>query len=122
MLSVVCNKGHVHDFKIFEESQLSIPDEVQKRVDLGYQGIQKLHNNVAIPHKKPKGGSLSAEQKKENRQLAKARIPIEHVNRRCKIFRIAKENFRGKHKNFCKTWNLIAGLVNFRYSDSASFI
>ena len=119
---MVCDKGSVHDFKIFTASSLTIPDEVQKRVDSGYQGIQKFHTNVAIPHKKPKGGTLSAEQKKENRQLAKARIPIEHVNRRCKIFRIVKETFRGKHKNLGKTWNLIAGLVNFRYSDSASFI
>ena len=65
------------------------------------------------------GGQLSDEQKQHNRELAKKRIAIEHVNRRCKIFRIVKDKYRGKHKNYGKTWNLIAALVNFRYSDCA---
>jgi len=36
-------------------------------------------------------------------------LAIEHVNRRCKIFRIVKETYRGKHKNVHKTWTVIAG-------------
>ena len=47
--------------------------------------------------------------------LSKQRILVENVIRRCKIFRITKEIYRGKHKNYGRTWNLIAGLVNFRY-------
>ncbi|HEO65306.1 MAG TPA: IS5/IS1182 family transposase, partial [Spirochaetes bacterium] len=42
---------------------------------------------------------------------------IEHINRRCKIFRIVKETYRGKHKNYRKTWNVVAALVNLRYVD-----
>jgi len=59
---------------------------------------------------------LTSEEKQYNRELAQKRIVIEHVNRRCKIFRIAKETYRGKHKKYGKTWNLIAGLVNLRYA------
>jgi len=100
---------------VFKQSHLAIAPHIQQRLDSGYQGIQKLYENARIPYKKPKGGELTPEQKQYNRQLAKERIYIEHINRRCKIFRIVKETYRGKHKNFGKTWNLVAGLVNLRY-------
>ena len=45
-------------------------------------------------------------------------IVVENIIRRCKIFRIAKDVYRGKHKNHGKVWNLIAGLVNLRYGES----
>ena len=35
--------------------------------------------------------------------------------RRCKIFRIVKDVYRGKHKNYSLTWNLVAALVNLRH-------
>lgn len=117
ILCVVCAKGSVHDFTIFKNSKLPINNDIEVCVDLGYQGIKNIVKQVSIPHKKPKGGSLSSTQKTENTKISKKRIPIEHTNRRCKIFRIVKETFRGKHKNMSKTWNLIAGLVNFRYAD-----
>ena len=44
------------------------------------------------------------------------RINAEHVNRRCKIFRIVKDKYRDKHKNYSKVWNVIAALVNLRYA------
>ncbi|MDD2661053.1 MAG: hypothetical protein PHY54_15465 [Methylococcales bacterium] len=43
------------------------------------------------------------------------RVFIEHINRRCKIFRIVKDVYRGKHKHYSLTWNLVAALVNLRY-------
>lgn len=78
--------------------------------------MDKLFSNALIPIKKKKGQSLTKEERKYNRNLAKQRILIEHVNRRCKIFRIVKETYRGKHKNYGKTWKIIAGLVNLRYA------
>ena len=116
ILCVVCRKGSVHDFKIFKDSKLNIGKHVKVCVDLGYQGINKILENISIPDKKPKGGELSKEQKQKNKEKSRNRMPVEHINRKCKIFRIVKETFRGKHKNMGKTWNLIAGLVNFRYA------
>lgn len=84
--------------------------------DLGYMGMEKLHANCWLPHKKPKGGKLTKLQKKENRALSSLRARIENVNRRCKIFRATKETYRGKHKNYGKVWNAVAGLVNLRYA------
>jgi len=83
--------------------------------DSGYQGIKACHKKSQIPIKKKKGRLLTAEEKAHNKSLAKKRILIENVNRRCKIFRIVKDIYRGKHKNYSLTWNLVAALVNTRY-------
>lgn len=85
-------------------------------MDLGYQGAQKLYRNVELPIKKKKGQSLTKKEKAYNHKLSKKRIKVEHVNRRCKIFRVVKEVYRGKHKNYGKTWNVISGLINLRYA------
>lgn len=89
---------------------------------MGYQGIDKIIKNVSIPDKKPKNGTLTQEQKNKNTEKSRKRIFIEHVNRFCKIFRIVKEIYRGKHRNMGKTWNVIAGLVNLRYGRNCEFI
>jgi hypothetical protein len=115
ILSVICGKGRAHDFTLFKQSNLRILNEILKYVDLGYQGIQKLVANSKLPFKTSKNKPLTPEQKQYNRLLAKLRIKIEHVNRRCKIFRIVKETYRGKHKHYRKTWAVVAALVNLRY-------
>ena len=81
----------------------------------GYQGLHKHHQNSTLPVKKKKGQALSVEDKADNKALSKQRVFIEHVNRRCKIFRIVKDVYRGKHKNYSLTWNLVAALVNLLY-------
>jgi len=103
---------------MFKDSRIAIHPDTTILADLGYQGIDKFHSNSLIPVKRKKKLHLTPIDKKYNRQLASLRCSIEHVNRRCKIFRVVKELYRGKHKNFSKTWNLIAGLVNYRYNIS----
>ncbi|WP_232463647.1 transposase family protein [Methylovulum psychrotolerans] len=76
-----------------------------------------IHQNSVLPIKKQKGKPLSAEDKAHNKALSKQRVFIEHVNRRCKIFRIVKDVYRGKHKNYSLTWSLVAALVNLRYGN-----
>ena len=116
ILKVYCDKGRVHDFKMFKDSKVQIHPAKLLLADLGYQGIRKIHPNSQIPIKRKKKQQLEPTDKKYNRQRASVRCPIEHVNRRGKIFRIVKEVYRGKHKHYSKTWNLIAGLVNWRYN------
>jgi hypothetical protein len=116
ILSVCCRKGKVHDFRILKEDRPAIHSETKKLGDLGYIGIDKLYKNTQTPVKKSKKKPLTEDDKSYNRKLAKVRIGVEHVNRRCKIFKIVKDKYRGKHKNYSKVWNVIAALVNLRYA------
>ena len=112
ILSVVVGKGRPHDFSTFKDSRLLLHPNALLLEDSGYQGLHKHHQNSTLPVKKKKGQPLSAEDKADNKALSKQRVFIEHVNRRCKIFRIVKDVNRGKHKHYSLTWNLVAALVN----------
>ena len=113
ILSVVVGKGQQHDFSVFKDSRLLLHPNALLLEDSGYQGLHKHHQNSTLPVKKKKGQPLSAEEKADIKALS--RVFIEHVNRRCKIFRIVKDIYRGKHKHYSLTWNLVAALVNLRY-------
>ena len=119
ILSVLCCKGAKHDIRLLKESNLRIRDDITKYLDLGYIGIHETYANTITPHKKSKKKELTDEQRKFNRNLSRERIYVEHVNCRCKIFRITKDTYRGKHKGYGKNWNIVAGLVNLRYSECA---
>ena len=119
IVSVICRKGSVHDFRILKESRIAISPETEKLADSGYQGIAKLYANSSTPIKKCRSAPLTQEAKQFNRQLATQRVGIENVVRRCKIFRITKDIYRGKHCNYGKTWNVIATIVNLRYCSTS---
>jgi hypothetical protein len=114
--AVIClffGKGSQHDFKLFQASGIHFHSKTISLQDKGYQGIQKLHVQSRIPVKKPKGGALSQDQKVANRELARERIGIEHVNRRLKIFRILSERYRNRRRRYGLRCNLIAALYNY---------
>jgi hypothetical protein len=115
ILSVITEKGRIHDFQILKKSRLPLHEDIIKIGDAGYQGMHNIYPNSLTPVKKKRNLPLTKEEKQYNRNLSKQRIIIEHINRRCKIFRIVKETYRNKHKNTGKIWNIIAGLVNLRY-------
>jgi hypothetical protein len=113
---VIClffGKGSQHDFKLFQASGVHLHPETESLQDKGYQDIQKLHANSRLPIKKPKGGSLTKDQKASNRQLARERICIEHINRRFKIFKILSERYRNRRRRYGLRCNLIAALYNY---------
>lgn len=116
ILSVVCGKGRIHDFTLFKQCGVHLAEALEKYADAGYQGLDKLVANAFTPIKKPKDRDLTREERAYNRALAKLRIRIEHVNRRCKIFRVVKEVYRGKHRHLQKTWTVVSALVNYRYA------
>ena len=121
---IICtavSTGKVHDFKIWKESQIGIGKKIELLADKGYQGIKKIHENSRIPFKKTKGKSLSKDQKKFNRQLAKERIVVEHVHRRLKIFRILSSRYRNRIKRFGLRLNLIAGIYNYELHLSSKY-
>jgi len=99
ILSVVVGKGQQHDFSDFKDSRLLLHPDALLLADSGYQGLHKHHKNTTLPVKNKKGQLLSAEDKTDSKVLSKQRVFIEHVNRRCKIFRIVKDVFRSNHKH-----------------------
>lgn len=82
------------------------------KVDTGYQGIQKLHDNTDIPIKKVKKKPLSKEDKKGNHKISSERVLIENIIREVKIFRIIAEKYRNRRKRFAIRVNLIAAFYN----------
>lgn len=120
---IICTffgKGRRHDFKLYRASRVCFACQTESLQDRGYQGIQKLHRNTQLPHKKPRCGQLTASQKAENRTLARRRVRIEQVNRCLKIFRILAERYRNRCRRFGLRCNLIAALYNYEQAQSAT--
>jgi hypothetical protein len=108
------DKGQIHDFELFKKSELDLSDQLEINVDSGFQGIQNLYSKVQMPQKASKLKPLNQNQKKQNTKKASKRVPIEHINRKCKIFKICGYRYRGKHKNYEQTWKLIISIVNLK--------
>ncbi|MDZ4878051.1 MAG: IS5 family transposase ISNpu11 [Chroococcidiopsis cubana SAG 39.79] len=120
---VICTffgKGRQHDFKLFKASGIHFHPLTESLQDKGYQGLQKLHIHSRLPKKKPRGGYLTVEDKAYNRQLARERVGIEHVNRRLKVFRILSGRYRNRRKRFGLRCNLIATLYNFEQAQAVT--
>ncbi len=113
IISTAYGKGTEHDFSLFKSSSVQLKPETMCLADKGYQGIAKIHPTSRTPKKKPRGASLSVEDKHWNRHLAKLRVVGEHVNRTLKIFKILSERYRNRRKRFGLRLNLIAGLYNY---------
>jgi hypothetical protein len=113
---VVCTahgRGPTHDFALYKQSKVEPHEGLELLADSGYQGLSKLHAKSRTPHKKPRGGELTGEQKRSNRELASRRVVVEHIIRSLKIFRILAERYRNRRQRFSLRFNLIAGLYNY---------
>jgi len=113
VICVVNDSGRRHDFKLFIHSKVRFHPDTESLEDSGYQGIAKFHANSRIPRKKPRKGKLTKEDKQFNRDLARRRVAVEHVNRRLKIFRIFSQRYRNRRKRFALRCHLIAGIYNY---------
>lgn len=91
---------------------LQIDESIKVLADLGFLGITKIHKNSQIPHKSSKKKPLTKQQKRENKELASQRIPIEHTNCMMKIFNILKYPYRNKQKKFGLRVHLLAAIYN----------
>ena len=86
------------------------------RLDSGVQGFAKHYGcaKVFLPAKKPKGGSLTKNQKFRNTQQARKRVVIEHSLGGLKRYRILSDRLRMHHlEQFDGIVEVCAGLWNF---------
>lgn len=112
--------GRCHDFALFKASGIHFHPQTQGLHDSGYQGIHQYHNNSYTPKKKPKKRELSVLEKDYNRFLAKARVGIEHINRRLKIFKIFGDTYRNRRRRYGLRCNLLAAIYNYELSLAVS--
>jgi len=106
-------RGPMHDFALYQRSKVEPHESLEVLADSGYQGLAKLHAKSKTPRKKPRKAELTDEQKQSNRDRDDARVVVEHVIRRLKVFRILAERYRNRRLRFSLRFNLIAGLYNY---------
>lgn len=107
--------GSVHDKTLIEEELFSFSKKVLLWMDLGFYGIKMEKAHIIMPHKTPKNGELTTEQKEFNKWVSKIRVRIEHAIASVKDYRIVKDTFRGRLYNKEDAVMLIAcGLHNFK--------
>ena len=99
--------GRKHDKKIYDQTRVISPPNTQKIGDTAYLGT-----TLNIPHKKPKGGKLTPEQKQQNRELSSKRVVVEHAICKMKRFQILAQRFRNPRKSHALIVKNIAGLAN----------
>lgn len=113
ILSVAFGKGAEHDFSVFKRIFRWADPDVCVLGDSGFQGIYGIHKNSWIPHKKPRKGKLTKQQKAENKLLSSYRICVEHIVRYTKRFKILSARYRNKRKRRGLRVSLISGICNF---------
>jgi hypothetical protein len=101
-------RGPKSDKKLHEGSQVAKQFPNAKQMgDLAYQGLE----GGQVPHKKPRGGELTPEQKEENRAFSSVRVRVEHSIRRVKAFRIVRDEYRLATGLFPRNCRCVVGLV-----------
>lgn len=111
-------RGPTADKRLYEQSGVSERYGTAERYgDKAYQGV----DGMRVPHKKPKGGTLTPEQREENRELARIRVRVEHGIRRLKAFRIVRDEYRLAFGLFPRVASVVVGLVQLmRLAGTAS--
>ncbi len=112
ILATAFAPGATHDFALFKASRLSFGVSTRVMADSGYQGIRKWHQDSQTPHKRTKNKPLTAQQRRENKELASQRILCENVIGDLKRFAILQGPYRNHTKRLAMRFNLIAALHN----------
>ena len=87
-------EGRWHDKSLADDETYDLPAGSNLYQDLGFQGFTVATVHMHQPHKKPRGGVLTPDEKAENQALARLRIRIEHVISGIKRCRIVKDKLR----------------------------
>lgn len=107
---IVGVKGPTSDISLFRNQQQKFAAKQSFQGDKAYIGGM----NIFTPHKKPRNGELTAEQKAENKVVSSNRVFVEHIIRVIKIFRVASERFRLNPDTYEQVILTVCGLVRLR--------
>lgn len=110
--------GSVHDLTLLRGSGLldGLADGDAVMVDKGYVGVGKDRPGlgVVIPHKAPRGGSLSDDQKRYNRRVSRRRVLVEHGFAQFSRFQVLRQCFRSVLGRHTRVVRVVALLVDRR--------
>jgi transposase, IS4 family len=118
-------EGRVHDKRIADEAQYTLPigslpyqdagfQDAGFR-DAGFQGFDLPGVLVMQPKKKPRNGTLTPQEKEENRRISSVRVRIEHFIGDIKRYRIIRDIIRYSCSEFRDAvMETCCGLHNFR--------
>ena len=112
-IALAFSNGKKHDFQLFKDSNIHVKAETVLEADTGYQGLAQIHANSLLPIKRSKHHPLTKQERKENREISRKRIFVEHAIRFVKRFRILSERYRNRRKRFALRFSLVAGICNF---------
>ena len=112
ILCLAHEKGRRHDFRLFKRSKVRLHPETKAVVDSGYQGLQRVHANTAMPKKRSKKKPLSASDRAQNRAFSSDRVPCENVIAMLKRFKIIADRYRNRRRRFALRFFLIAAIYN----------
>jgi hypothetical protein len=71
-------EGRVHDTCIADEAKYTLPVGSFSDQDAGFQGFNLPGVQIMQPKKKLRNGTLTPQEKEENRRLSSVRVRIEH--------------------------------------------
>ena len=103
--------GRTHDKKLYDRTRVTGPPGAGRCGDSGYQG-----SPMRVPHRKPRGGQLTARQKRSNRRLASRRVVAEHGIGKMKIWRVASDRYRNPLRRHTMVLKNVAGLHNLMFA------
>ena len=108
-------EGSMHDKRLAEQMELSLPETTRLLKDTGFQGFEIQGALSVQPKKKPRGKALTEQDKEENRIKSRERVVVEHSIGGMKVWRCVREICRSTsyERRDTLTW-LAAGLHNFR--------
>ena len=109
------SEGRVHDTCIADEARYTLPTGSILDQDAGFHGFKLPGVQIMQPKKKPRNGTLTPQEKEENRRISSIRVHIEHVIGDIKRYRIIHDIIRFSCSE-CRdiVMETCCGLHNFR--------
>lgn len=108
--------GRRHDKRLADKEDIfkQIPKEVSITTDTAFVGEEKVHPNIHIPKKKPRGRELTYDEKETNKIISSYRVIVEHVIGGIKRYRCMSEKLRNRKAYIDDQFLLLsAGLWNY---------
>ena len=112
--------GRRHDKAEADRARVRLDARIRLLGDSCFQGYEAGAARVCTPRKKPRGRSLHWRHRRANRQLARERVPVEHVLASVKRLGILRQPLRARRPTTADLVMLIGGgLHNDRQDQKA---